>query len=227
MPIHARQRGIDRQTCFRSEADFEFYLWLLNELAPAFACEIHSYVLMPNHVHLLLTAQEAESASLLMKNLGQRHAHRFNKIYRRCGPLWDGRFRSSLVHTERYFLTCSAYIELNPVRAGIVSTPAEYRWSSFRANALGVPSLFLKPHLAYLGLAQEEIARRRTYLELLTAGLTDEEVRVIRKAIGANAALGPDSFIREVEEATGRPATPLSRGRPRGEKKEPVPGLMF
>lgn len=214
VPLHIRQRGIDRSRCFGSEDDYQLYLGLMTELSPRFACSVHAYVLMTNHVHLLATADEPEGASLFMKNLAQRYAQHFNRKSRRCGPLWEGRFRSSPVDSERYLLTCYRYIELNPVRAGMVRSPAVYPWSSFGTNAMGVPSHFLNPHPEYLRLGATTSARKAAYLGMLTTGLATSELAMIRAAINANAALGDQGFVAEIEARLGRTAGPVPRGRP-------------
>lgn len=214
IPLHIRQRGINRSPCFASEADYNLYLGLMAELSPRFACSVHAYVLMTNHVHLLATVDEPDGASLFMKNLAQRYAQHFNRISDRCGPLWEGRFRSSLVDSERYLLTCYRYVELNPVRAGMVRSPADYPWSSFHTNALGVPSHFLNPHSEYLHLGATPKERQAAYLGMVTSGLGPSELAAIRGAINANAALGDENFIAGLEARLGRTARPVARGRP-------------
>jgi putative transposase len=214
VPLHIRQRGINCNPCFESEADYYLYLGLLAELSPRFACSVHAYVLMTNHVHLLATADEPGGASLFMKNLAQRYAQHFNRKSHRCGPLWDGRFRSSPVDSERYLLACYRYIELNPVRAGMVRSPADYPWSSFRTNAMSAPSPFLHPHSEYLRLGSTTSERQAAYLGMLTTGLSPSELAAIRGAINANSALGDEGFIAGVEARLGRTARPTPRGRP-------------
>lgn len=214
VPLHIRQRGIDRARCFGSEADYWVYLGLLAELRHKFACRVHAYVLMTNHVHLLATADTPDGVSLFMKDLAQRYAQYFNRTSHRSGPLWEGRFRSSQVDSERYLLTCYRYIELNPVRAGMASSPKDYPWSSFHTNAVGVPSLFLDPHPEYLRLGATSDERNAAYVGMMAAGLGTSDLVAIRAAINANSALGRDHFIEEVEARLGREARPIPRGRP-------------
>lgn len=214
VPLHIRQRGINGSPCFGSEADYHLYLGLMAELSPRFACSVHAYVLMTNHIHLLATADEPEGASLFMKNLAQRYAQHFNRVSHRCGPLWEGRFRSSPVDSERYLLTCYRYIELNPLRAGMVKAPASYPWSSFHTNASGVPSPFLSPHSEYLRLGATRSERQAAYFGMLTAGLSTSELAAVRAAINANAAFGGDGFVAQIEARLGRNARPTPRGRP-------------
>ena len=130
VPLHIIQRGNNRTACFFAEQDYRFYLHDLGELARRFECGVHAYALMTNHVHLLITPSATDSASLLMKHLGQRYVQYVNRVYRRSGTLWEGRFKSSLVQRQSYVLKCQRYIELNPVRAGMVPHPRDYPWSS-------------------------------------------------------------------------------------------------
>ena len=127
IPWHIIQRGNNRAVCFHAEADYQYYLHYLKEFADKFGCEVHAYVLMTNHIHLLLTPAKEDSAGLLMKHLGQRYVQYVNRTYQRSGTLWEGRFRSCLTQTEDYVLACYRYIELNPVRAGMVMKPQHYR----------------------------------------------------------------------------------------------------
>ena len=165
IPLHIRQRGIDKAFCFQRDADYELYTGLLEELVDKTRCELHAYVLMPNHVHLLLTGQEPAAPSAFMKALAQRYSQYFNRTRGRSGPMWEGRFRSSPVDSERYLLTLYRYIEMNPVRAGLVRLPHHYRWSSFHHNALGAPLDFLAAHPRFVQLGASEEERTRTYLQ--------------------------------------------------------------
>ena len=137
VPLHLIQRGNNRQACFIGDEDYRFYLDWLSEYAGRAGCSIHAYVLMTNHVHLLVSTERSAAPGEMMKALGQRYVQYFNRTYRRSGTLWEGRYRSCPTQAESYLLACQRYIELNPVRAGMVEHPAEYRWSSYRANAQG------------------------------------------------------------------------------------------
>ena len=128
IPWHIIQRGNNRTACFYENSDYQYYLDTLAEQAIKYGCRIHAYCLMTNHVHLLLTPEQYDSAALLMKHLGQRYVQYINRGYRRSGTLWEGRFRSCLVQERNYVLACYRYIEMNPVRAGMATHPAEYRW---------------------------------------------------------------------------------------------------
>jgi len=175
---------------------------------------IHGYVLMTNHVHLLLTPSAKESIGLLMKQLGQRYVQYINRTYRRSGTLWEGRFRSCIVQDDKYLLSCLRYIELNPVRAGMVEHPADYRWSSYRINAQGEKSKLLKPHVMYEALGLTGAARQERYRELfryeLEPGLVDE----IHRATNGNFVLGNEHFKEEISKTLGRRVMPGKAGRP-------------
>ena len=150
VPQHVIQRGNNRQACFAADEDYRFYLDCLRDASQRYRCAIHAYVLMTNHVHLLVTPGETGAISRFMQHVGRRYVQHFNFLYQRSGTLWEGRYKSSLVDAENYLLTCYRYIEMNPVRAAMVREPVEYRWSSHRANALGHPDSVLTPHALYL-----------------------------------------------------------------------------
>ena len=213
--MHIIQRGNNRQACFVADEDYGFYLEWLKEYAGKTGCQVHAYVLMTNHVHLLLSSLRADGAGALMKALGQRYVQYFNRQYGRSGTLWEGRFRSCPVQQEDYLLTCQRYIELNPVRAGMVTHPAEYRWSSYRANAQGEASSLLHPHLLYLQLGSAPVARQQAYRELFRHQLEPGLVDSIRVATNGNYALGSPQFCEQITLALGRRATRGKAGRPR------------
>jgi putative transposase len=215
IPWHIIQRGNNRSVCFHAEEDYYFYIYHLAELAARFGCAIHAYVLMTNHVHLLLTPEKANSVALLMKNLGQRYVQYVNRVYRRSGTLWEGRFRSCLTQTDDYVLACYRYIELNPVRAAMVRHPRDYRWSSYSANADGKTDRLLTPHEQYLRLGRSDTVRRESYRALIKAHLDAPLVDQIRQATNGNHALGSVRFQAEIEAALGRRAKRGSPGRPR------------
>ncbi|MCK9282695.1 MAG: transposase [Rhodocyclaceae bacterium] len=220
IPWHIIQRGNNRSVCFHAEDDFQFYLYHLKEFADKFGCALHAYVLMTNHVHLLLTPQQADSAGLMMKHLGQRYVQYINRTYRRSGTLWEGRFRSCLTQSEDYVLACYRYIELNPVRAGMVMKPEDYRWSSYHANGLGKANALIAPHTEYLRLGTLETERRRAYRELFRAHVDEALVEEIRGATNGNFALGGKRFQAQVEAMLGRRAVRGVSGRPRLERGE-------
>jgi putative transposase len=214
IPLHIIQRGNNRGACFFRDADYGVYLQHLNELSSRYLCEIHAYVLMTNHVHLLLTPRLPDAASRMMKHLGQHYVQYVNRVHRRSGTLWEGRFRSSLVQAETYFLRCQRYIELNPVRAGMVESPEAYRWSSFCANALGLRNASTTPHAVFIALGEDESSRRSAYLDLFRSEIEPEELENIRSSANAGYALGSERFRNEIERALGRRAGPGKPGRP-------------
>lgn len=212
VPLHIMQRGNNRQVCFRAVQDYRCYLKWLGEYARESECRVHAYVLMTNHVHMLVTSNRTYGPAALMKALGQRYVRYFNRRYERSGTLWDGRYRSCLVQEEDYLLACYRYIELNPVRAGMVQHPAQYPWSSFRANALALSNGIVTPHKLYLALGQDSQQRRAAYGGLFSERLTPEQEDAFRQALNGNYALGDASFIGSVEGRLGRPATPRPPG---------------
>lgn len=214
-PLHIIHRGNNRQPCFFSDEDYRFYLNWLAECAEKTGCHVHAYVLMTNHVHLLLTPPHPEQAGALMKALSQRYVQYVNRTYRRSGTLWEGRFRSCPVQEETYLLTCQRYIELNPVRAGMVSRPQDYPWSSYRCNAQGEGNTLIKPHVLYEALGPDNIARQETYRGLFDAALEPGMVSRIRQATNGNFVLGDDRFATHLSATLGLRATPGKAGRPR------------
>lgn len=215
VPVHLIQRGHNRRACFLEEEDFEYYLHWLEYFATKFGCEVHAYVLMHNHVHIAATPHERDALANLMKSLNQRFVAHINKCHERTGTLWEGRFKSCLILDPDYFLTCMRYIELNPVRAGIVEHPREYRWSSYRANAEGSENSCIAPHAHYLSLGPSDTERRAVYRELV-AGASDEiATNLIRCATNANHIIGDPSSELELGAALAGRLPPGQRGRPK------------
>src|SRR5438105_8217063 len=168
--VHIVQRGNDRQACFREDSDYLVYLLHLRDLATKTQCALHAYCLMTNHVHLLLTPRDAQGCATLMRDLGQRYVQYFNSRHARTGTLWEGRFRSCLADSSQYVLACHRYIELNPVRAGMVSSPGAYRWSSHRGNSGALQNKMLGAHVEYLALGGDEASRHAAYRQLFDTG---------------------------------------------------------
>jgi len=164
MPLHVVQRGADKQICFFEPSDFLWYLQQLQRHSHAQSCVLHAYVLMTNHVHLLLSAGSVLAVSRMMKALGQDYAHYINWRHHRTGPLWDGRYKSCVVQDETYLLVCQRYIELNPVRAGMVRYPGHYRWSSYRCIAEGRENVLIHPHPLYLSMGRNRGERQQAML---------------------------------------------------------------
>ena len=214
VPWHIIQRGNNRAACFFTEQDYTFYLHLLQEQSAKHECAIHAYCLMTNHVHLLLTPEDASGPSLMMKHVGQCFTQYINRTQQRSGTLWEGRFKSCLAQSENYAMHCSRYIELNPVRASMVGHPEDYPWSSFRHNANGIATDLITPHPFYTGLGGNALERRRVYRSLVEAGLSDELIGTIRSATNGNFVLGDERFSQEIETKLNRRVLPRRAGRP-------------
>lgn len=199
MPQHVIQRGNNRMPCFLDDNDRRRYLQGLRESLPRFGCNLHAYVLMDNHVHLLLTPHEVGAVSLLMHTFSRNYVGSFNARHGRTGTLWEGRYKACLVDSEGYLLTCLRYIELNPVRARMVDEPGAYFWSSYRANALGQVDPLLEPHAAYATLGRDVTSRACAYRQLFAEALSDETLAEIRQYVQQQRALGTDRFRAHVE----------------------------
>lgn len=219
IPWHIIQRGNNRSVCFHAEDDYQFYLHYLKEFADKFGCVVHAYVLMTNHVHLLLTPAREDSTALMMKHLGQRYVQYVNRSYRRTGTLWEGRFRSCLTQSEDYVLACYRYIELNPVRAGMVVKPQDYRWSSYHANGLGRASALVRPHDEYLRLGGDVAERQQAYRALFRAHVDESLTDEIRDATNGNFALGGERFQEQIAQTLGRRVVRGKAGRPARQNK--------
>jgi putative transposase len=215
VPLHLVQRGNNRSACFFAEDDYALYLRHLGELSRKFGCRVHAYTLMTNHVHILLTPEEADSASMTMKHLGQRYVQYVNRTYRRSGTLWEGRFKSCLSQSESYVFACYRYIELNPVRAGMCARPGEYRWSSYRANADEGHDPVITAHDEYRRLGATGEMRRFAYRRLFDEQLDPVVVAAIRESTRGNYVLGNHRLQSEIESMLGRRARRGSAGRPR------------
>jgi putative transposase len=214
-PLHIVQRGHDRQACFLAEEDYHAYLHWLREALAEHQCGLHAYVLMSNHVHLLLTPKKAQAVPRLVIALGRRYVQYVNQAHHRAGPLWDSRYKSSLIHADSYLLACQRYIELNPVRAGMVDNPAQYRWSSYRAHAQGQSAGWLTPHPVYLALDPDAKRRQAAYRALFRGEPDEEAISDIRLALNQNQPLGNARFLNRVARVAGERREARPRGRPR------------
>ena len=209
---HLIQRGNNRQRCFYQSADYQFYLYCLREYADRFGVDLHAYVLMTNHVHLMVTPQESNSCARMMHALGTRYVQYINERNDRTGTLWDGRFKSTLVDTEAYGLALYRYIECNPLRAGMVKAPALYPWSSYRANAMGNPSPWLTPHASYLALGDTLAQRLVNYRALFREDLSPLALKRIRESSLKGWVLGDDTFAARLQELANRRLMPIVPG---------------
>jgi putative transposase len=215
LPYHLVQRGNNRSRCFAEAEDHQYYLYLLAREVQLYGVQLHAYVLMSNHVHLLMTPEETDSISSLTRVLGSRFATYMNKKYQRTGTLWEGRHKSSPVDSERYLLTCYRYIELNPVRAGMCKRPEDYPWSSYRMNALLADSDIVEPHEAYLALGKSPGERANYYRQLFQQHIQPEELDQIRGSLHFCQPLGDGEFRNRIETTLGRPIGHMRTGRPR------------
>jgi len=214
VPQHLIQRGNNREPCFFAEMDYHRYLEVLQEAASDNHCHVHAYVLMTNHVHLLVTPFGDNSISHMMQDLGRKYVRYINHSYQRSGTLWEGRFKSSLVDSEAYLYICMRYIEMNPVRAGMVEHPGEYRWSSYQYNAQGNPDALLSPHPLYARLGKTDAEQRHAYRELFRHHLDYSTLHDIREALNQELVLGRDDFKTKIEAMTKRQTRPGKSGRP-------------
>jgi len=214
VPQHVIQRGNNRASCFFGDADRRFFLRCLAESALRRGCAVHAYVLMANHVHLLVTPLDAGAVAAMLQDVGRRYVRVLNSLHGRTGTLWEGRYRSSLIDSENYLLTCHRYIELNPVRAGIVDDPARYLWSSHGYYALGRPNPVITPHATFLALGASENDRREAFRSLFAEPMSEASLGIIRNAANTNSALGSDAFLSQTSAIVGRSLTPPIRGRP-------------
>lgn len=184
----------------------------LRDAACKYQVAIHAFVLMTNHVHLLVTPSDEKGLSRLMQAQGRKYVQYFNFTYERTGTLWEGRYKSTLVDADRYLLTLYRYIELNPVRANMVSHASEYPWSSYRSNALGKSIELLNAHPVYLQLARSDEERQKAYRALFRGRMSERDLNAIRESTNKAWVLGDDRFKAQIESKTGRRSKPLGRG---------------
>ena len=213
-PQHIVQRGNNRTPTFATEDDYDFYLECLRNAAHQCGCAIHTYVLMTNHVHILATPQHQDSLPQMWQHLGRRYVWFFNKTYQRTGTLWEGRYKATVIDSDQHLLRCYRYIELNPVRAGLVADPGHYPWSSYRRHALGTDDTLVTDHALYLELGATPEARQAAYRALFASTLSEPWLTAIRHATHHGWAFGNDRFKAAIEALAQRRASPLPPGRP-------------
>ena len=210
--LHMIQRGVNRQAIFYADEDYQFYLDVLEETLQRYSCALHAYVLMTNHVHLLMTPSSEDGPSSVMQSLGRRYVRYINECYKRTGTLWEGRFKSSLIDSEHYLLTCSRYIELNPVRAQMVNHPSDYKWSSYRSNAEGREETLLSQHELYKRLGRNNKARKQEYRALFDHHIETKEINDIRRGAEQGNVVGGERFQTEIEGMLKRRVTKYAHG---------------
>jgi putative transposase len=224
-PHHIIQRGNNRQAIFDGVADYQALLGLLQEAAQQHKVAVHSYVLMTNHLHLLATPQDEVGLSRLMQHVGRSYVRLFNKRAQRSGTLFEGRYKSTLIQTERYLLACMAYIDLNPVRAGMVAQPQDHPWSSYGHYAGLRTDPLLTPHPHFWNLGNTPFAREAAYVELVRAGVSKADERSLTNTALRSWALGDEDFLADLEKNTQRRVRPGLKGRPfkrPGDDTQPV-----
>lgn len=214
IPYHIVQRGNNRSACFFSNEDFGLYINSLHKALIEFGVKLHAFVLMTNHVHLLMTPSDRQGISKVMQSVGRTYVKTINQSYGRTGTLWEGRHKASAISSEHYLLTCQRYIELNPVRAGMVDHPGDYLWSSYHANAGNKKIQCIEPHPCYLVLGKTDSERQHAYRELFSSTIPADQLHAIRNCIQHNYPMGNDRFKAEIEAATQRKLGQCKPGRP-------------
>lgn len=211
---HIIQRGNNRQAIFDIRADYELLLDLLEENAKKHQVAIHAYVLMSNHFHLLATPETAEGIPLMMQAVGRRYVRNFNLRHARSGTLWEGRYRSTLIQAERHLIACMVYMDLNPVRAGMVGDPAEYFWSSHQHYVGRRADKLVVPHPLYWELGNTPFARDRAYGDLVRSGIGMEQQRALGSSVQQGWALGDADYVADLQKRTQRRVERAKAGRP-------------
>jgi putative transposase len=218
-PHHVIQRGNNRQAIFATAADRQMMLDLLDENARKFNVAIHAYVLMDNHFHLLATPQTVDGLPQMMQAVGRRYVRYFNDSQTRTGTLWEGRYKSTLIQTERYLLACMAYIDLNPVRAAIAVQAQDYAWSS-HAHYIGLRiDKLVTPHALYWNLGNTPFAREAAYAELVQAGVSNAQQEALTDSALRGWALGDPDFVKKLQKLTERRVSKSEAGRPLAVRK--------
>lgn len=219
LPQHVIVRGVNRCSVFNQKVDYRYFLGRLGDAIKKYECALHAYVLMTNHVHLLITPKDSTGIAKSIQSIGRYYVQYFNNKYQRTGTLWEGRYKCAPVDTEQYLLICYRYIELNPVRADMVEKPADYPWSSYSHNALGQHNDLITGHEEYLRLGIHEIARQMAYRELFETTISNSKLKEIRLASNQQWVLGSKRFKKDIERKLQRRVSPSPRG---GDRKSSV-----
>ena len=215
-PHHIVQRGHNRKAVFISDEDYRYYLSTLEKWKRELQVKVYSYCLMTNHVHLIVDpGDKPESVGLLMKRLAGRQTRYINKLEGRSGSLWEGRYKASAIDSDAYLLQCSRYIDLNPVKAGMVADAEGYPWSSYRVKVGDVKNEWLDFDSCYLGFQDPPL----NYRQFVAAGISPSEQQFISQAVARNQLTGGTTFINEIEERTGIRIECRKQGRPAGIKQ--------
>jgi putative transposase len=222
-PHHIIQRGNNRQAIFGGQADDELLLDLLDEHARKQQVAIHGYVLMSNHFHVLATPETEEGIPQMMQAVGRRYVRNYNLRHARSGTLWEGRYKSTLIQAERYLLACMVYMDLNPVRAGMVADPADYFWSSHQHYIGRRPDRLITPHPLYWELGNTPFSRDQAYGELVRSGIGQDQQKLLTDSALRGWALGEPDYVAELQRRTARRVARASAGRPPLASKLSVP----
>jgi putative transposase len=214
IPCHVVQRGNNRSACFYRDDNFALYMHILSEALQKYTVQLHAYVLMTNHVHLLMTPSTSDGIGKVMQSIGRTYVRTINGLYRRSGTLWEGRYKASLIDSDAYFLSCQRYIELNPVRAGMVTHPSEYKWSSYQQYGAAKIITCLTPHPLYLALGNTTEERQHRYRELFREALPEADAHQIRQCLQHNYPLGDARFKSLIEFSLQQKIGCLMQGRP-------------
>lgn len=215
VPQHIVHRGRSGRRIFSSEKDYRFYLDCLEAASRRYQCAVHAYVLMPDHVHLLVTPFIAEGIARLMQTVGRRYVRYSNRLYQGHGTLWEGRYRATVIDGGRHFLACACYVDLNPVRAQLVDAPEKYLWSSYGVHAGYRKDSIISGHTVFETLGSTDEDRFRTYQELCRRNCDSATLSAIREATYSGWAYGSDEFQQRIESLLNRRVRPLPRGGPR------------
>lgn len=214
-PHHVIQRGAGQQPIFLDTDDYLMFLRYLKKGARQFKVAIHAYVLMSNHLHLLASPADATGLARTMQWIGRYYVPYFNVKYARTGTLWQGRYKTAVIDSERYFLLCSRYIELNPVRAGIVAAPGDFRWSSYRHHVGLAHDPLITEHPLYWALGNTPFAREAVYQHLVDQTVSAQDATALTEATLKGWAIGSESFKKALEKDVRQRVTPVKAGRPR------------
>ncbi|NOX77149.1 MAG: transposase [Gammaproteobacteria bacterium] len=219
VPVHIVQRGHSREPVFFEDSDYQAYLGWLKEAAERYDCDIHAYVLMNNHIHILATPRDKQGVSRMMQYIGRRYVPYINYTYGTSGSIWEGRYKASLISDEQYLLICMRYIELNPVRANMVRSPSYYRWSSYRYNAQGKKGDIVTEHALYTVMGKTRVLRCKNYKSLFKSHIDDELLKSIHAAWQTGTPLGNDDFREKIERKLKTKIGQARRGRPNSPAK--------
>jgi putative transposase len=220
-PVHVVQRGNNRGQVFFRPGDAQVYLSWLQEAAAAHRVAVHAYVLMTNHIHLLVSPETAFGLPRAMRHVNWRYSRYANNTQERTGSIWEGRYRASLVDADAYFFACMRYIEMNPVRAGMAEAPRDFRWSSYKANAEAKADPLITPHALYMEMGDTPDARAEAYRSLFEGVMPEDALGAIRGAINGGWPLGGEGFTRLISRHAGQSMQKGQRGRPKGYKFTP------